>query len=660
MRRATTLFLAALLAGAAAQPLMAAEGRIREVTLSSGGLAEIVRSAPAGDGTIAIEVPLAQVDDVLKSLVVLGGGRVRGLSLGGPSAAGDVLRTMPFSSEEMKSLPRLLDTLQGTPVKVGAAGRDVVGKVLGVVAVPGADGAQDHVLTVMRDDGSAEAVTLEPGVRVEILDEAVLKKLREAADAVGRAKADGVRTLRLRLEGEGRSETDGGEVDLAYVVAAPIWKLAYRVVSEPGAGTARLQAWAVLENATGEDWQDVRLTLSSGAPVTLTQKLHQRYWRQRHEVPVDVAGSPLPQADAGAMERDIGQAPRMQKAMPSAAPAPMGGLMAPERAEFAMAEPLAEAASSEADVTATFTVAEPVDLAAGDTLSVPLIDHEVAAKRVSLFQRGVSGRHPVAALMLTNDTDTSLPPGILTIYDKAAGYVGDAQLLGMPPGEERMVAFAADRKVGIDVEDRPERRVAKVKFVDGMLHAETRILDRTVYTIDGAPDAARTVVIEHPRRQGWDFSSDALVASTPTHHRLQVEVAAGGTARVEAVNEMRQDDVLALTDAGPDLVLSWASEAADPELAGVLRDLAQARRDMAGVQRDVEDVSQTLQRIAGEQDRIRRNLAAVPDGSDLKRRYLAEMERQEGRIDEAQGRRADLESKLRQHRERVEAILRRL
>ena len=71
-------------------------------------------------------------------------------------------------------------------------------------------------------------------------------------------------------------------------------------------GKARLQAWGILENATGEDWQDVDVTLSSGSPVTLKQRLLESYWRDRPEIPV-FAGA---QAPREAQETNIGLAIR--------------------------------------------------------------------------------------------------------------------------------------------------------------------------------------------------------------------------------------------------------------------------------------------------------------------------------------------------------------
>src|SRR5262249_58748756 len=104
-------------------------------------------------------------------------------------------------------------------------------------------------------------------------------KRSRAAAAVGRSKVDRAREVEIKVDGAGKRD-----VSLTYVVPAPVWKTAYRVVLDDG-GKARLQAWAILENATGEDRQDVDVTLSSGSPVTLKQRLLESYLRDRPGIP---------------------------------------------------------------------------------------------------------------------------------------------------------------------------------------------------------------------------------------------------------------------------------------------------------------------------------------------------------------------------------------
>ena len=57
----------------------------------------------------------------------------------------------------------------------------------------------------------------------------------------------------------------------------------------------------------------------------------------------------------------------------------------------------------------------------GRAWCVPLLDRDLPARRIDLYQPSVDGRHPLAAVELTNDSGTGLPPGVLTLYQQGAG-----------------------------------------------------------------------------------------------------------------------------------------------------------------------------------------------------------------------------------------------
>lgn len=67
---------------------------------------------------------------------------------------------------------------------------------------------------------------------------------------------------------------DGKEHDLAvgYVAESPVWRPSYRLVVRPN-GEADLQAWGIVQNLSGEDWTDIRLTLVAGAPLAFEATL---------------------------------------------------------------------------------------------------------------------------------------------------------------------------------------------------------------------------------------------------------------------------------------------------------------------------------------------------------------------------------------------------
>src|SRR3546814_3040467 len=91
-----------------------------------------------------------------------------------------------------------------------------------------------------------------------------------------------------------------------------------------------------------------------------------------------------------------------------------------------------EAVAREGDTSASYMLHEMVTLAAGKTYAAPFTDTEVQTQKVSLVRVGQQGTHPVVALFLRNDTRASLPPEILTVYDRDEGQVGDAQVTATP------------------------------------------------------------------------------------------------------------------------------------------------------------------------------------------------------------------------------------
>src|SRR3546814_18556347 len=104
-------------------------------------------------------------------------------------------------------------------------------------------------------------------------------KVLHAATVSGQGRNDEVRSIAIALTGTGDRD-----VGLSYVASAPIWKTAYRLIAGSD-GKARLQAWAIIENATGEDGHEGRITLAHGRPVTWSPQFLNSHRHQRHQVP---------------------------------------------------------------------------------------------------------------------------------------------------------------------------------------------------------------------------------------------------------------------------------------------------------------------------------------------------------------------------------------
>jgi outer membrane protein OmpA-like peptidoglycan-associated protein len=94
------------------------------------------------------------------------------------------------------------------------------------------------------------------------------------------------------------------DVRVTYAIPTPTWKAAYRVVldgdAKPDAPTGLLQGWAVIDNASQEDWSDVRLTLATGAPMSYALDLKTPQYVERP----DVTGKLVKPVVLGAVEAE--------------------------------------------------------------------------------------------------------------------------------------------------------------------------------------------------------------------------------------------------------------------------------------------------------------------------------------------------------------------
>ncbi len=645
--------------------LAADNGAIRSITLSSGGLAQVSRAADINsDGVIRIEVPLDQVDDILKSLVVNGSaGSVAGMSLAGPQPLQETFKGLPFSLEALSSVPSLLTSMQGAKVAVTSGGKTVEGSILGIEARKADEKTSTYLLTVIDKDGAVETLALGQDASVRFDDPDTRAKLAKATAAIARGKNDRTRAIDIKVNGAKNS----GDIGLTYVVPSPIWKTAYKVVID-GNNKARLQAWTVLENASGEDWEGIKLTLTSAEPVTLKQGLHQLYWRERQEVPVNTTSNNVPDPDSGDLSN------RRRLASSAVAPAPAGAMhydakrMADAQAyatdELARpAEPMQVAAgnptaATESDISATFELPGTYDLANGDTLSVPIKDADVEADMVDMYRAGSAFRNPIAAVMLKNTTGVSLPAGILTLYDSKTGYIGDSQLSALPKDDTRLASFATDRKVSISEQQTPTEEIASLKVSDGVMNATVKYRQTTTYTVSGALDGERTVIIEHPIRDGWSFSSAESFGKTATHQRLKVVVPAGTEKTLTAVDEQLQSNSYALVDVEPDMLLGWSASTQDKALTDKLANLADARKRQVAIQNELASLDSEIEKTINDQERIRRNLGAVPDNSDLKKRYLKALADSEDQIASMNERRDTVQQESDRRGDKVTDIIR--
>src|SRR6185503_12754435 len=640
-----------------ALPAFAQDLALKRVMLSSGGLGYFEYEATVdGDANLKLTVSLEQVDDVLKSLVVYDDkGGVGGLSLPGKEPLQQTFKDMPFDQAAFQSPAKLLDALRGAQISVGGP-RAMSGRIVSVEEET--QTVNDGKTTIKRTrvalftDNGIQQFILEDAENLQFADPALRDKIGQALLAIQSNRAKDSRTLELSARGKGKRL-----VRVAYIVAAPVWKASYRLTlpADPNAQKADLQGWATVENLSGQDWKGVELTLVSGRPVAFHQALYEAYYVTRPEVPVEVADRLNPNVDRGGVA--VATAQRERQFAPPPPPAAPKPAMPMQKSEMSAGMPMSQAGNVEqvqatdAATQVSFKFPSPVTVANGRTLSIPVIDRQVPSQRLALFQSDTTARNPMAAVRITNDGDTGLPPGILTIYERdkggAVAYVGDGRLSNVPTGEKRLIAYALDEKITIEREAAQTQRLPTGTIAGGVLRYNRVLRQTSTYRMHGPAKEPRQLIIMQRQLPGWTLTRpDAKgMELSEGYYRIPFQLPGGDVVPIaEIVQEQTQQQQLRLLNASGDQIKVFAQATEfDAKTREALTKVLQLQQAVSEAQRKVTQIDSDKQQIVQEQSRLRDNLARVPAGSDLQKRYLTTLDKQETDLEAIATRRTDAE-----------------
>jgi hypothetical protein len=571
---------------------------LKRVIIYSNGVAYFERRGTVtGKAEINLSFKQSQVDDVLKSLVVLdlGKGRIGAVSYNSSAPPSARLKEIPFSiaagtnGGAFGGLAGVLYQLQGAKVAVTANNRAATGAVLTVeehrVQIDSNKPPTIlHTLVITSDSGELQSFDLSEVRSVKLLDEGAQHDLKEFANATASARRRDSKTITVTSDGEGSRE-----MIVSYTIAAPIWKTNYRVVLDAD-GKPFFQGWAIVDNVSEEDWSNVQLSLVSGSPVSFIQPVQQPMYRHRPvvSIPDDLKLNPqnidgtelsgnginglggLGQSESRLSAGSAARSEETKRILPNQVQSsPSNGrqvdqlqalqnnsMMANGRgfAKFStgiagnadVATSLSSAITSGESGVETaaqgeqlgdlfeYRIEQPVTVNRDRSALIPIIQTKLEGERVTFYNEAVNrNQRPMNSIRLKNISKLTLEGGAVTVIDGDA-YAGEALMDRVKPDEQRFIAFALDLGTIITTKFKSDREpVFLVKAVNGIFETHYYQIERKTYTIINQTDKKRTVYIEHPYREGWKLSDSTQKAASRTLNHYRFRVELEPKATIE-------------------------------------------------------------------------------------------------------------------------------
>ena len=652
---------------------------IRRVILYSNGVAYIERRGfVTGNSEVNLSFKQSQVDDVLKSMVVLdlNKGKIGAVSYNSSAPASARTAEIPFSVEAKSDsdgggISEVLAQMQGAKVLVTSTKGSAIGSILTVEkrkveSEKDKPGAITHFLVIASDSGEISSFNLADVRSVKLLDEGTRRDLNEFANATASTRRRDAKTITVTSEGTGRRE-----MVVSYTIAAPIWKTTYRVVLDDE-GKPFFQGWAIVDNVSEEDWQGVQLSLVSGSPVSFIQNLQKPLYRYRPVVPIpddlnldpqvydDGTGTGYGSGDGdgnGSGSGSGGGSPPPVMARSLAGLNAGVNFMSAPGVQTSVSDALMKQESVQTAATGNelgdlfeYRISNPVTVSRNRSALIPIVQTKMDGERVSIYNEAARADRPMGGMMLTNTTPLTFESGSLTVLDRDA-YAGEALMERLKPQERRLISFALDLGARVSAERTGDLRPAQlIKIVDGTFQAHYFRTEKTTYRVANQTDREKVIYIEHPIRKGWELSDDSEKPDVVTdlYYRFRVTLKPFAKLDVPVVERQGLMDSYSLNAITREQLQLFVSRRYIDDPTRVrLEKLIDLRSRISQSDTKLATFATEVERIEADQKRLRENiesLAKTAEAKELIARYIAKAGEQETRLEEMEKERKKIEA----------------
>lgn len=692
--------LARLIAQQPDPPVKAAVLPLTRVTLTNAGIGYFHREGTI-DGTARVELKVNEedVNDLILTLLADDpNGTGKAVTYDNRAPAEITLKAFSIDLTENPGVGHLLHQVRGEKVAVTTDGKTTTtGSIVSVdlpkPVVETTDRSNDErpvtvketpaktveQLTLLTEEG-LETVAVSKITRVKFVKPELQAEFRKALEALAAARGEAKKAVNVLFRGNGQRK-----VSVGYVADAPLWKPTYRLNAVDG--KVMLECLAAIENTTDDDWDKVNVTLVSSRPVTFKMDLYDPLFIPRPTFEPEMYASLRPplyqgvgfggnfgnlgggfgggfggggfagQIGNSALQQNLGiqgggigynggivrgtsrysyggvtresvrslLRPQGMPSTPDVKPKPHRATDLPSVAE---AQNLGEAFE--------YKVADPVSLLRFKSALVPVIREQVEARSLSVFNPTIHPTHPLKGFYLKNTTKQFLAQGPLTVYDGGTA-VGQARIADVKPGDSRLIAYAIDLDVPLQMDPQEDVRTpVSRKIVKGNMEVVTRVKTTTRYSAFNKGKQPATVWITQAVHHNWKLIAPAKAAEqTPDLYRFELIVPPGEKSTLDVIEERDETRTYPVASLTANALDDLAKEASTPpavKAALVKVRAVVAERDAADVGVRAEEAGIAL--IVDEQNRLRANLAAVPKESEAYKRYVKKFDEQETEIEQ--------------------------
>lgn len=662
--------------------------KVKRAILFKHGVAYfILEGAQKGAGTFELEFKINEMNDILKSLFVLDTsekGYISSISYDAAIETSKLLEAIMLDIPDTNSFSSLLTQIKGADITltIGNDVKKITGTIMGIEYLDKMKDTMkitEKMLTILTDGGVIQKIAFSEISKFEILNEDLKNDLKFFLDTVIAGKKKDSKKIVIHCESGGDDSVERSII-VSFIRESPVWKTSYRLIMSKEQAKEQkclLSAWALVENTTNSDWNDIELSLVAGMPVSFIYNFYRPIFINRPKIEPPKILSAKPTEIEDGLETEIykeleeevmaREEPKMRKrsvAKPMAAqPPPAPGGAARFAATGAMDMSTIKNKMSSATKTSTkdlgelfeYNITNPVTIHRKQSALVPILTEEIIAKKILLYNRNEHGKNPDACLEVTNNTDLTLERGPVTIiYDD--NLAGEAIIPFLNKEDTRILNYAVEQAVIINHEQKSENQnVHRLSFGGGYSYEYYYTDMYSEYKIRNKTKEEKELYLDHPKTYGYEIKeSPREPEETANYWRFKMKL--GPKDAISFKIKERKENYSSYylynyseEDLRKRIEFYVRKKFIAPEIETKLKEIAELignRKDLEAEKAKLEDERYQMEQ---EQNRIRENIKVLGDTSHesgLKEKYIKKLAKQEERFENISAQIKDLEKKL--------------
>jgi hypothetical protein len=503
----------------------------------------ILEGKQRGSDTFELEFKIDEMNDILKSLFVLDTsekGYISSISYDAALDTTQLLKTIMLNIPDNNSFSSLITQIKGANINLTiGSSQTISGTIMGIELVEKFikdEKISEKLLALLKNDGVITKIPFSEISSFKILNEDLQKDLKFFLDTVIAGKKKDSKKIIINCEAGGDDNVERSII-VSYIRESPVWKTSYRLIMSKQQALDQkclLSGWALIENTTNQDWENIELSLVAGMPVSFVYDFYRPIYIQRTIIEPPKVLSARPTEIEEGLERETfdeykmeeaeyAPEPMLAKAKKRAArppPAPASGGLPSTSVGFAADMDDLTLLDKVKSQTATqtkelgelfeYNISNPVTIKRKHSALVPILTEEIKAKKILLYNKNENDKNPNACLEITNNSGLVLERGPVTvIYDN--NLAGEAIIPFLNREDTRILNYAVEQAVIINHEDFSQNLdIHRISFGGAYCYEYYYTNLRTVYRIKNKTDEEKILYLDHPKQYGYKITESPV------------------------------------------------------------------------------------------------------------------------------------------------------